>query len=306
MLRRLRNSRLASALAAEQFMSVIARLLFTLILFAGISARAQNAIEFGHDLTQTSEMMNRGVCTAGLVVAGCGVDDRWSLATSPWLLHSYHMGALFARILLDEKPGEERTALQVGYLKTFKRFDPPPIPDFTSATDEEMSRYLDDENRDYDMEAYSAVFIRTYYLAPHVDLHFNQQILYFANQRMPYSLRRPSTENTPWQVNSSLLIKLRLVDGWELNAEGGILDWARKNAYFHNGGSLGRRTTNWMWHLGFSITGSLFSLFHPVERFDYQQNLKAYSPAGYDSVLSDELVKYDFALHQEFSVQYFF
>lgn len=268
------------------------------------SSNPQKAIEFGHDLTQTSETLGQGVCTAGLVVAGCGVTDRWSLATSPWLIHSYHMAALFARVLLDDGP--ERSALQVGYLKTFKRFAPPAVPDFTGATDAEMAEYLAEANRDYDMETYSAIYIRSYTPAPSFDIHLNQQVLYYANQRMPYSLRRPSTQNTPWQLTTSMLITMRLLQGWEIGAETGLLDWARKNAYLHNGITVGRRTPNWLWHIGFTMTGSLFSLFHPVERFDYQQNLKAYSPAGYDSALDDTLVSYDFSLHQEVTVQYFF
>ena len=237
----------------------------------------------GHNLSATSDILKPGYCALGLDVAACGVTRRFTLGTSTWLLYDYNMYSLAGRFVLSQDAKRNRWAMQVNYFKTF------PVS--------RAGRYK--------MESTWLKVIRTLNFARHYRMHINFDVAYYQNEQMPFSLRRPYVKNTPWQFNLSALNEVDFVDGWFALFEAGFLDFARTPLHVHGGASIGKVWRNFSFHFGASITSALAALDQPLARDDYQQRLRL-SSEGYDQYHDPEKVKYDFAIHPEFSFQVLF
>lgn len=230
---------------------------------------------FGHNLSQTSVLLPAKSCTVGIQILACGISNRFSVGTSPWLLTDYSMPNVYLRFGLAESESS-RLAYQFSYFKAERR-----------------NEYIG-----YDMEAVWNGFVYSSRIAPAAIAHLNFQVNYYANEVRPFSLRRRSTVNSPWQLNASMLLQADLGAGFFLLGELALLDFARPPFRFHSGASIGRRSGNWEWHGGYSITAAPRAWFSPV-RVDL-----GYFPT--DQQVTIDQLQADFSMHPEFSVQYFF
>lgn len=253
---------------------------------------ANNTFQNGHNLSATSDLLAPGRCAIGIDIIACGITDSLMIGASPWMYIDYNMYAGAVRALLDEDAEGNRWGLQVNYFKTFKE---------RAKVDEELSKA-----NYYQMEAVWVMFIRSLNYDPHYRLHINFHANYYMDERMPFSLRRPFVNKTPYQFNFTLLHEVDLVRGWFLFGEMGLLDFARNPIHIHSGVSIGRTAETWGFHLGFSMSSTGRALFGATTREDYQQNLLSTSAQGYDQELDRANVENDFSLHPEFSLFYKF
>ncbi|MES3036588.1 MAG: hypothetical protein V4736_01655 [Bdellovibrionota bacterium] len=242
----------------------------------------------GHNLSATSDVLGRGQCSAGVQVLGCGVTNRFTLGTSPWLVKDYRMASIGVRYLLSED-GDNRWAIQSNYFKTFRKRNI-------------QASMLDD----YQMEALWLMLVRTLKMEDHYKVHINLHTNYYWDQKMPFSLRRPYPNANPLQVNLTTLHELELVGGWFSFIEVGFLDLLNAPLHGHMGSSIGKRMGRLSAHFGITMSGSYDGFFTPTKRFDYQQYLRQRRDEGYNSALDSEMVQYDYAIHPEFTVQYLF
>ncbi len=246
----------------------------------------------GHNVSATSDALPKGNCVLGLDIAACGVSDRISVGTSIWMLMDYNMNSLAVRGLLSEDAEGNKWALQTSYFKTYRPRN------YTYDAREPLTTYQ--------MEALWIMLIRTVSVNDHYRMHFNFHSNYYFDEKMPFSLRRPYVAQTPYQFNLTVLNELSMTEHWILLAEGGLLDFARAPLHFHVGTSVGRVTDTWSFHFGFSMTGSRDSVFAPTTRSDYQEDLRAHQPEGYNSPRDPLRVKDDFSIHPEFNLSYQF
>lgn len=254
-------------------------------------ASVRDSFQNGHNLTVTSDTLPAGHCSIGIPVTACGITDEFSLGISPWMYFDYNMWGVAARVLVSEDEEKNRFALQANYFKTYKTREDTANPIALNY---------------YQMEALWLMMIRTWNVSPHYRLHLNAHLNHYLDEKLPFSLRRPYMKPSPWQVNFSLLHEVDLAAGWFIYGEMGLLDLLRDPIHIHGGASLGKTFGGLSVRAGFSLTGTGSALFSPTSRRDYQQTLRFSSISGYESGMSDQLVRYDYAIHPEFSLQYTF
>ena len=245
----------------------------------------------GHNLSMTSDVLKHGQCVIGLDILACGLSPRFTLATSGWLYKDYNMYSLVGRYLLDQDKKRNRWGLQVNYFKTFNN---------PKVSGNEFSHV-----GNYQMESWWLILVRTMNFARHYRMHINFHANYYKDEKVPFSLRRPYLKQTPYQFNLSALNEIDLVDGWFVLFEIGFLDFARAPLHLHGGSSFGKVWRNFTFHIGASLTSSIYAMDKPVDRTDYQQRLRR-TVDGYDQSLDSDSVRNDYAVHPEFSVQYLF
>lgn len=240
----------------------------------------------GQNLTATTHLIPKYQCAIGFQATGCGLTSFLAVAFSPWLAADYRMTNFFVRSKWAAV-GNLTFGHQLAYFKSTRQ---PPLY----------------SSRDfYNMEAIWNSFLLTQVITPDLKVHWNQHLNYYIEESHPFSLRRPSSNLTPWQFNSSMLIEANLTQGFFMLGELGLLDWTRPPNHFHFGASIGRKTTNWEWHGGFSISATLASWFTQGTRVDLQgQNLG--NELGQNQAYGEQELDQDFSLHPEFSVQYYF
>ncbi|MBC7464848.1 MAG: hypothetical protein H7256_02560 [Bdellovibrio sp.] len=266
---------------------------------------------FGHNLSQTAEVLSEGEMTVGPQVLGYGISDRWTIATSPWLVQDYGMFSLFNRY----KVSDDRS-FQLSYFKACFGSDncvrpiyrvPAPNP----GTSEYYQRNIDSQ-AGYSMEAIWLVMIDRYELNDHYVLNINYGLQYYANQKMPFSLKRPSSNPKPWQFQLTTLHEAGLVGPFKLYGEFGTLIPTDTQPYIHLGTSLGYKKGRIETHLGLSMTAKILALVNPAYRLDVQQQLrnesKTYDAPAHSVAGTHETDPYenDYAFHPEFSFQYTF
>ncbi len=246
------------------------------------------APHLGHNVSATTYVLSQGDCTIGIQVAACGLTNRWTLATVPWLYVNYNTWSVLSRFRLVTYPEGGNWTMQLGYFKSF--------PEARS------DKYV---TYPYDFEAYWLQFIRAYPMARHYRIYFNVATNYYANDRRPFSLRRPIERRNQSQINLTTLHEVALIKRWYIMGEIGLLDVAQPIQHVHVGASFGRSGFYYEWHLGFSLTATPLALFNPRSRRDYQQELRD-TEHGFETHLDREKTKRDYAIHPEFTVQLFF
>jgi len=266
-------------------------LLFVALIASPTSFAADRGFKNGHNVSITSDLLEGGSCAIGLTLVACGISSHVSLGTSLWMIQDYKLANGALRILLDQEEDGDRWAMQASYFKSLK-----------PRTQNTNGAYL----YTYQMEALWLMFIRTLELSDRYRLHLNFHTNYYRDERMPFSLRRPSVKNRPTQFNFTLLHQVDLVSGWFIFGEMGLLDLARPPQHIHGGASLGLDVDGFSFHLGFSLTAGISALFSPLSRADYQQQLRFGPLEGYDGEISAERAQYDYSIHPEFSLQYVF
>lgn len=288
------------------------RLSILILLFCGQSVFAvEKEMFFGHNLSQTAEVLSEGEISVGPQVLGYGISDRWTIATSPWLVQDYGMFSVFSRY----KASDDRS-FQLSYFKACFGSDNcvrtiPRNPPATPGTSAYYQRNIDSQ-AGYSMEAIWLVMIDRYVFNDHYVLNINYGLQYYANQKMPFSLKRPSSNPKPWQAHITTLHELSMVGPFKLYGEFGALIPTDTQAYIHLGTSIGYKKDRIETHLGLSVTAKILALVNPAYRLDVQQQLrnesKTYDAPAHSVAGTHETDPYenDYAFHPEFSFQYTF
>jgi hypothetical protein len=137
-------------------------------------------------------------------------------------------------------------------------------------------------------------------------LHANLHANYYFDDRMPFSLRRPSNAKAPIQINASLLFQSELTNGWYMLGEIGGLDIFRPPFHTHSGVSIGWGNESFSFHLGYSLTATFTALQSPTWRTDIQQVIRSYPGSSYDDAITEDALAYDYSIHPEFALQFVF
>jgi hypothetical protein len=193
-----------------------------------------------------------------------------------------------ARFRVGPVSTQQRQAIQAGYFKSYN-------------ADPSLTLY----HSHYEMELEWVSFVRTYFGTPDYAAHFNLQGMYYRNDKWPFSLRRPWADRGPFQFNATVLNEVHLVRGFYLNAEFGLLGFTQSSPEILFGVSFEYRLASWLFRGGFSQTGTFDGYAKPLSRVDYQAILLT-NQNGYSGTLDPESQKYDFAIHPEFMLQYYF
>lgn len=246
----------------------------------GLSSETPSVKLLGHNLSNTSHVLDKGDCTVGLLHAGCGVTEKLTVGSSPWMASSYKMTTLALRYQFHTSDFMNES-FQVSYMKTYGK-------------------------RTYDMEALWLMYVRTKKLAPHFRLHYNFHANYYFNELAPFSLRRPYMDANPLQLNTSALFEVDLYKGWFIQGELGLLDLINSPIHTHAGVSLGWKWSRGYVYFGFSQTSTFKALFSPQDRGDYGYYLITNESNGYESELAADSVENDYSIHSEVTVQFFF
>lgn len=255
----------------------------------------------GHNLSNTSNVLDPGECTIGFLHAGCGVSEKLTVGSSPWMALSYKMAALALRYQLSHSANQQES-FQLSYLKTFeKRYNY-----FEVEKDEFGFKNSVEKFRGYEMESLWMMYVRSKKLAPHFTLHYNFHINYYFNETAPFSLRRPYEDPSPWQLNATTLFEVDLYKGWFIQGELGLLDIINSPVHTHAGVSLGWKWSKGYISLGFSQTSTFKALFSPDDREDYGYYLISREEEGYESELDLDKIDNDYSIHAEITAQFFF
>ncbi len=247
------------------------------------------APRMGHNLSATGYLLGKYQCTLGIQVAGCGLTEKWTLATVPWLYFNYNTWSVVNRVRLKTYEGGGSWSAQFGYFKTFPQA--------------RNNKYI---TYPYQMEAYWLQIIRAIPMSRHYRLYLNVHTNYYADDKRPFSMRRPVPDRNSGQVGITSLHEIALYKRWFVMGELGFLEILQKSPpYAHAGFSFGRSGYTYEWHIGYTLTSTPLGLFNPRSRRDYQQELRD-TKDGFNQNLDREKTKRDYAIHPEFALQYFF
>lgn len=250
---------------------------------------------FGHNLSHTNYILEKEKCTFGLQVIGCKIKKSF-LGISPFLYAFYNMHNLYYRLNLNSN-GTYRNSIELAYFKTFDDDERP----------KESSSIFD---KIYKMEAVWIYYIFTFNISNGYKLHLNTIGNYYSDDERPFSLRRPTIERNPFQLNISSLHEINLSKHFDLLAEIGALHVLDEYPRVHMGTSFLYKNGKFSAQLGFTFSTTLNGLIidsaNPIRR-DLQQFL-IYQEAGYKSEYTtrENLIKQDFAIHPEVAIQYNF
>jgi hypothetical protein len=232
------------------------------------------SVLFGHNLTPTTDTLPKGAVTLGNYVAGVGVTDRLTFASSPWLYESYNMYSAIVKFRGCLSQGETKCdwdwAVQSMYLKT-GHFG----------------------LNSYQMTALSSSFIVKKDFADFYSVNFAVNYMYFFDETNPFSLRREPYNDDPYQFSVTTLQEVRLPGHFGLLVEAGMLGLNYVYPEIHIGLSMSHRSRFTLAQIGFSQTftsGTVSRLFSTQQT----QALGGGEPG------------YDFSMHPEVQFQVFY
>lgn len=268
---------------------------FFCFLTAATPAFADNGDDLprllGHDVSATGHVLPSHQCTVGTFYFGCAVNDRLTFISSPQLYWNYHLHNFVFRYQYENTEEHYRT-VEFDYFKNFRDRDDPNDP-------HQLDNFV--------MEAIWLRYIYTEKFRTNYYAHFNLHVNYYFDEQLPFSVRRPYEDPSPFQLNLTVLNEVYLVHGWFLEGEAGFLDFANWPLHTHEGVTIGKKWKQGFFYIGFTQTSTLRALFAPTDRVDYQQVLKDNVPKGYYSrPLDHDSIKNDFSVHPEIAAQYFF
>ncbi|WP_413576707.1 hypothetical protein ACLVWU_01550 [Bdellovibrio sp. HCB290] len=228
-----------------------------------------NSIVFGHNLGITTDSAEGGTFTAGTYFLGYAPTDSCMFGTSPWMAAGYNSYSLLARCRTSGETEYFRSsALQAGYIKS------------------------DDSLGDFYQQDFAIVWwafenkINDAYT-----LYTSINYMYFWDETVPMSLRREPYNDQPWQWTISTLHQLHWTETMGFQFELAILGLNYKVPRIHGGYSSYKKWSQFLLQLGLSMTGS----DNNFDRLTSQ-----------DSVVYNADEHYDFSVHPEVQLQYFF
>lgn len=241
--------------------------LIALLFFSQIASA--NSFILGHNLGITTEVPKKGTATVGTYLIGYSPTESCHLGTSAWMAWNYNTYSLLGRCRLTEETSYfDSSALQLAYLKS----------------DDSLGDFYRQE-----------VGILWYAFENKINdiytIYTTINYMYFWDETWPFSLRREPGNNQPWQISLSTLHQVRWTKSTGFHFEFGILGLNYATPLIHNGYSVYTSGENYLIQLGVSMSAS-------PNNFDrlYEKTELAGTKAE----------SYDFSVHPEVQLQYFF
>jgi hypothetical protein len=241
--------------------------LFALLFVSQVASA--NSFILGHNLGITTAVPEKGTVTAGNFLLGFSPTDSCIVGTSPWMAVEYNSFSLLGRCkLTDETTYFNSSALQFGYIKS----------------DDSLGEFY---RQDVGLFWYAIENrINDVYT-----LFTTINYMYFWDETVPFSLRREPGNDQPWQISISTLHQVRWTKFTGFHFEFGILGLNYGTPLVHNGYSVYTSGENYLIQLGVSMSAS-------PNNFD-----RLYERSGSSGTTVET---YDFSVHPEVQLQYFF
>lgn len=255
----------------------------TFLIKTSFAAPKEEIRSFGHNLSHTDYTFNEARCTLGFQITACGGND-YIVGTSPFLISFYNMNNAYLRKNVY-KSGKTTHSLELAYFQTYA-----------------------DEYTGFKMNSFWTYYIYSRKVSANYKFHFNIIGSYYSDDQFPFSLRRPTVNNTPYQFNISTLHEVKISKGISVLGEVGVLHVSDVYPRIHVGTSFVFKGDNFLAQIGFSMSSTYDGIIVDLEnseRNDYQQELLS-TREGYDQELNEEKIRTDFSLHPELAFQYFF
>lgn len=225
---------------------------------------------FGHSLSPTTETLTKGVWTLGTTVAGYGITDQLLVGTSTWMFYDYNSPNLVLRHRWSlGNSFFDEFAAQLLYLKSSNFY-----PNF------------------YRMEVGMMWLTWRKKVNPNYTFYLAANGMYFWDETLPFSLRRNPGHDRADQYSLTTLHVLSFTEYLGLSLELGVLGLDYTKPLFHNGYSFFYKNNTWVAQVGISISASPYNL----ERLFSQSQDTATNNHDY----------YDYSIHPELQIQYFF
>lgn len=247
---------------------------FLCLLFLSSQVLAKSFVA-GHNLAITTDTPEKGTFTLGNYLLGYSPADRCLVATSPWMAFDYNSYSLITRCkLMGETAIFAESSLQLAYVKSDKQ--------------------LGDMFRQSVGMVWWAV---KHQLNETYTLYTTLNYMYFWDETYPFSLRREPYNNQPYQFTLSTLHQVRWTETMGFNFELGILGLNYHIPRYHSGYSFYKKWDSFLLQLGLSMTAT-------PNNFD--RLFKNTQPGGGGEEPAYTSSRYDFSVHPEIQLQYFF
>jgi len=230
---------------------------------------------FGHNLSPTTHSLKENQVTFGSYLIGYGLTDHLLIATSPWIYSNYNMSNLALKYT-NSLNDRWNYVSQTIYFKTFNGFS----------------------NR-YKMESIMTSLGVSTQISKDVEVTFNFNYMFYWDETLPFSLRRETLNDQPYQYNFTALFEFMPESDLGVLIELGALGINYKYPQVISGFSVHYKMSHFLIQLGISITGTPKSYFNST-RYDYNQHKIS------KEFIDEESVKRDFSIHPEIQLQYFF
>jgi len=199
-------------------------------LLALVPAISDASFSFGHNLASTSETLPKGQATVGSYALGYGITDRFTVATSPWMIFGYNLNNIVARhsvpIDADNELGQ-----QLGFFESNANW-----------------------GNSYIMRALSYSLTWKTVLDPSYTLYVCGNYMYFWNEKKPFSLRREPYNDLPYQISISTLHQFHISQNFLTQFEVGVLGANYTYPFLHGGASVGYFGKSISYQLGASVS----------------------------------------------------
>lgn len=262
---------------------------------------------FGSNISSTTSTLEKGDATLGFQIASYGISENFMFGTSPWMAIDYKLFHLATRYRFSETD-DSSTAITAQYFKSTQAGCRSPLEKYESY-DPSTEKFVEYSNCKYgyayEQENLWTIWTYEMLISGETSLYLNQHLNYYWDQTRPFSLRRPSNDKTPWQLNSAVMIQHFIQPEIFIAAEFGLLDWEKNPVHIHSSFMVGALKNSFSFHAGFSVTSTPEG-FGSSNKFDYQQYLRRTSGRGYNDQLDESRIRNDFSVHPEITAQLYF
>jgi hypothetical protein len=244
------------------------------------SKNKKNIISWGHNLSPTTSTLSKGEVTAGIYVVGVGITDDVMVGVSPWFNHYYNMNnaVVKAKLYSDDS---KSFGIQTAYFKSQNKAD------------------LYDDDKYYQMEASISNLIMTNRINSIYSISSNISYHYYFDETVPFSIRRESFKDEPYQLNISTFHEVSLEDNYSVGLELGALGLNYLYPQLITGVSFNYKGKRWQMQLGLSFTGTTAG-YLSNQSLDNNKAMNGYTSQD------KEKGKLDFSAHPEIQLQHYF
>lgn len=247
--------------------SSLAVAMLAVLLVAAPAARA-NPFFIGHNMSPGTDVPAKSTWTVGSYLIGYSPTDECLIGTNAWMAWNYNSYSAIARCrVIGETKWFDEASLQLAYIKSDKS-----LGDLYRQT--VGMAWWTVKNKINDMYT----------------LYTTLNYMYFWDETYPFSLRREPGNNQPYQWSFTTLHRVNWTPTVGFNFEFGILGLNYVQPLIHNGYSVYKMGDNYLAQIGLSISAMPNNFDRLYSRSE---------PRGFSE-------NYDYSVHPEIQLQYFF
>lgn len=246
----------------------MSRISFFLILLIAVPVFSTPFI-IGHNLGITTDVPEKGTATFGSYIAGYSFSDDCIVGTNTWMAWNYNSYSLIGRCkIFSETKYVDESTIQLAYIKSDRSLGKFYRQDVALAWWAFKNKFND----------LYTVFTTINYM-------------YFWDETLPFSLRREPGNGQPYQFSLTTLHQVRLTESLGFHFELGILGLNYSRPLSHSGYSIYKKWDSFFLQAGMSISASA----NNMDRLYSKTNASNMAPESYD-----------YSMHPEIQLQYFF